>query len=296
MVCSNRSYQVLSGYCITAIAALQAGNGLATASAMTIFGGFLARRLHANSREHLIGIGAVVFTISAWLVFVPRDNPFVLENAPWTFRFWGFVGTVIAATVGVGYPRFTTDYVGYSVALGLALLFIGFVLSVYVCFISPHSIEQSRRARVAVGLFVVSTSAVLLVGLGRPWDLGFFALRYHIIGLQVVLGILALVFACLQQKRVPAARQRAVASALATIVVLISLPNMRIKKHYESLGIAAISQLECVRKFFATPGRDSCESGPYDWGGQTRSYQNFGTPHGQLLLLHCWRRDTTPQH
>jgi hypothetical protein len=41
---------------------------------------------------------------------------------------------------------------------------------------------------------------------------------------------------------------------------------MRIKKHYESLGSAAIAQLECARKFFATPEYDSCENGPYQWG------------------------------
>ena len=155
MVCSNRSYEILSGYCITAIAAVQAANGLATASAVTIIGGFLAWRLHANLREHLIGIGIVVFTVAAWLIFVPKDNPFVLENAPWTLAFWGFVGTVIAAALGVGYPRFNSDYIGYSVALGLAVLFIGSVLAVYVCFISHHLIERSLRARVAVGLFVL---------------------------------------------------------------------------------------------------------------------------------------------
>ena len=91
MVCSNRSYEILSGYCITAIAVVQAANGLATASAVTIIGGFLAWRLHANLREHLIGIGIVVFTVAAWLIFVPKDNPFVLENAPWTLAFWGLL-------------------------------------------------------------------------------------------------------------------------------------------------------------------------------------------------------------
>ena len=85
-------------------------------------------------------------------------------------RILGFVGTVIAAALGVGYPRFNSDYIGYSVALGLAVPFIGSVLAVYVCFISRHLIERSLRARVAVGLFVASTSAVLLVGLGRPWQ------------------------------------------------------------------------------------------------------------------------------
>ena len=266
MVCSNRSYEVLSGYCITAVATLQAGSGLATASAVTIVGGFLAWRMHANLRQHLIGIAIVVFTIAAWVIFVSRDNLFVLENAPWTFPFWGFVGTVIAAALGVGYPRFSSNYIGYSVALGLAVLFTGFVLSVYVCFISRHLIERSHRARVAVGLFVVSTSAVLLVGLGRPWQWGFFALRYHIIGLQVVLAVLALVFACVHKKPAAASGQRAVLSALATVVVLLSLPNMRIKKHYESFGSEAIAQLQCARKFFATPGYDSCDSGPYEWG------------------------------
>jgi hypothetical protein len=266
MICSNRSCEVLSGYCIIAAAALQAGSGLATAFAVVIIGGFLAWRMHANAREHLIGIAIVVLTVAAWLISVPRDNPFVLENAPWTLAFWGFVGTVIAAALGVGYPRFSSDYIGYSVALGLAVLLIGSVLSVYVCLISGQLIERSRRARVAVGLFVASTSAVLLVGLGRPWEWGFFALRYHILGLQVVLAVLALIFACLQKKPAAAAGHRAVVSAIATVVVLLSLPNMRIKKHYESFGRAAIVQLQCARKFFSTPGYDSCENGPYEWG------------------------------
>jgi hypothetical protein len=115
----------------------------------------------------------------------------------------------------------SSDYIGYSVALGLAVLLVGSVLSVYVCLLSGQLIERSRRARVAVGLFVASTSAVLLVGLGRPWEWGFFALRYHIIGLQVILAVLALMFACLQKKPAAAAGHRAVVSALATVVVLL---------------------------------------------------------------------------
>jgi hypothetical protein len=74
------------------------------------------------------------------------------------------------------------------------------------------------------------------------------------------------VFACLHKNSTAASGQRAVLSALATVVILLSLPNMRIKKHYESFGRAAIVQLQCARKFFSTPGYDSCENGPYEWG------------------------------
>jgi hypothetical protein len=72
------------------------------------------------------------------------------------------------------------------------------------------------------------------------------------------------VFACLHKNSTAASGQRAVLSALATVVILLSLPNMRIKKHYEFFGSAAIEQLQCARKFFATPEYDSCESGPYE--------------------------------
>ena len=114
-----------------------------------------------------------------------------------------------------------------------------------LCCFNERSLASGARAALAVGVF---------------------ALRYHIVGLQVVLAALALAFACLHKKSTAASGQRAVLSALATVVVLLSLPNMRIKKHYETLGSAAIAQLECARKFFATPGYDSCENGPYRWG------------------------------
>jgi hypothetical protein len=78
---------------------------------------------------------------------------------------------------------------------------------------------------------------------------GGFCSSLDIIALQVVLAVLRAGVRCLHKNSTAASGQRAVLSALATVVILLSLPNMRIKKHYEFFGSAAIGSFNAHANF-----------------------------------------------
>jgi hypothetical protein len=267
LITSARRGANICGYALGAFSALQAGPGIATRAALAVVGPMLGSRFTGRSpRIHWAGSALIVMTIALWLALAHRDNPFVLENAPWTPQYWGFIATALASAAGVGFPRVDPRWLGWACVFGSVLLIAALFLSAHLWFWDKRRrLYESRLARFAIAWFLVAISALLLVALGRPWQTGFWVLRYHVISLPVLMAIILMAIAMLQNE--PTARWRPLAVPLLVLGVLAwYVPNMNPASHYERHGSQAIAQLNCARAFFVSERTDSCDEGPYTWG------------------------------
>jgi hypothetical protein len=120
--------------------------------------------------------------------------------------------------------------------------------------------------RFAFAYFFVTLSAVALVALSREWHLAYYAIRYHLIFLQVIFGVVVLLLSYISTQQWRIETKHLAYAALGTVMIIVSIPNLQVGARYGSLGSQAFEQLKCTRAFFAGTHPESCDGGPFDWG------------------------------
>lgn len=280
LITSQRPGAMLLGYAIAAASTLQAGPGIATGAAIATVGPMLGLRLRSHAWIHGVGFALIATTLALWFALAHRDNPFVLENAPWSPQYWGFVSLALASTTGIGFPRIDPQWLGWACAFGALLLVVGCLLAARLWFSRGGlRLAESRLARFASMWFLVAISSLLLIALSRPWQTGFLVLRYHVVSLPVILAMLLMAIGHSRTNGTKRAWQELVPAAAALAALAWSVPNMNLKWHYERHGTQAVAQLECARSFFAGERAESCDEGPYTWGieqGHIRTARSVG--------------------